>query len=84
MAGDAETVLAPVQPLLAAVFEAVQALALLLDQVSVLDSPDVTAAGLDVSDTETVGTDGLAGVTLVEMALLQAAKPSVAVKHNKE
>jgi hypothetical protein len=74
LVGDAEAVLVPVQVLLEAVFEAVHAPALALDQVSVLDLPAVTVVRLADSDTETVGTVGVGGDVLDEMPPLQALR----------
>ena len=69
---DAAAVLAPVQALLEAVFDAVHEVALLLDQLSVLESPEVTDVGLADSDT-----DGVVEDVLVARSPLQAVNPKM-------
>jgi hypothetical protein len=68
---DAEAVLAPVQTLLEAVFDAVHEVVLLLDQLSVLEPLEVTVVGLAERDTDEAEED-----VLGEMPPLQATSPT--------
>jgi len=79
----AEAVLGPDQALSEISLEAEHEVALLLDQVNVVEPGEATEVSLANNDTATVDVAGLADDVLGEMPLLQAANDSDAATHIK-